>query len=158
VCRGSVSTNLASCCLFGFAADTGLHLAVARKKHIVDSNENSVLKSTGGGVVPLPIRPLSLPPLHSPPSSFPSIPPFLYRGRSLDAKAYHLFRGSHNMRKRHKTVACPAVCPVDRQRRPAGLLLSSGAAGNGYRSIAAARATCGPRKVWSDCKKFQHIC
>ena len=128
-------------------------LSCGQKKNIVDSNENSVLKSSeGGGVVPLLIRPLFLPPLHSHPSSFPSIPPFLYRGRSLDAKAYHLFRGSHNMRKRHKTVACPAVCPVDRQqqRRPAGLLLSSDAAGNGYRSIAAARATCGPRKFWSD--------
>ena len=31
--------------------------------------------------------------------------------------------------KRHKTVECPSVCPVDQQqrRRPAGLLLRSGA-------------------------------
>ena len=45
-----------------------------------------------------------------------------------------------------------SVCPVDRQqqRRPAGLLMSSGA-GSGYRSIAA----CGPRKFRSDCKKIR---
>ena len=33
----------------------------------------------------------------------------------------------------------PSVCPVDRQQRPAGLLLRSGA-GSRYRSIAAAAA------------------
>ena len=44
-------------------------------------------------------------------------------------------------RKRHKTVECPSVCPVDRQqqRRQAGLLLRSGA-GSRHRSIAAAAA------------------
>jgi len=47
--------------------------------------------------------------------------------------------------KRHKTTECPSVrlsvCPDDRQqqRRPAGLLLRSGA-GSRYRSIVAAAA------------------
>ena len=65
----------------------------------------------------------------------------------------------------HKTVECPSVrpsvCPVDRQqqRRPAGLLLRSGA---GPQQISVdspcCRATCGPRKFWSDYNEVQHTC
>ena len=50
----------------------------------------------------------------------------------------------------------PSVCLVDRQRqrRPAGLLLRSGA-GSIYRSTAAAAARRGPRKFWSECTEVQ---
>ena len=48
----------------------------------------------------------------------------------------------------------PSVCPVNRQqqRRPEGLLLTSGASLQHYRSI------CGSRKFWSDCKEVQRTC
>jgi len=48
---------------------------------------------------------------------------------------------SRPMPKRHKTVVCPSVCPVDRQQQrwPAGLLLRSGV-GSRCRLIAAAAA------------------
>ena len=55
----------------------------------------------------------------------------------------------------------PSVCAIDRQqqRRPAGLLLRSGA---GPQQISVdsccCGATCGPRKFRSECKEIQHTC
>ena len=56
--------------------------------------------------------------------------------------------------KRHETVDCPSVCPVDRWQ--AGLLHAEVGRGQQISIIAAPAApTCGPRNFWSDCKEVQ---
>ena len=66
-----------------------------------------------------------------------------------------LLRGPRVARgKRHKTVDCPSVCPVDRWQ--AGLLHAEVGRGQQISIIAAPAApTCGPRNFWSDCKEVQ---
>jgi len=60
--------------------------------------------------------------------------------------------------KRHKMVECPSVCPVDRQQQRCRRFAAEVGRGQQISIDVCCRATCGPRKFWSDFKEAQHTC